>query len=126
MKYIPLLFLSAVLMAATTGIAAEPEFPFMPPWDDASPSVTNMSALLDKPAGKAGFLVVKDGHFFAGEKRIRFFGVNTVFGANFPTHEDATKIAARMAKFGINCVRFTHMDKFASPAHSHCRRGRRA
>jgi len=115
MKCIPLLFLSAALIAANTATGAEPEFPFMPPWDDASPSVTNMSPLLDKPAGKEGFVVVKDGHFFTGGKRIRFFGVNTAFGANFPTHADAEKIAARMAKFGINCVRFHHMDMHAAP-----------
>ena len=37
------------------------------------------------------------------------------FGANFPTHEDAEKVAGRMAKFGINCVRFHHMDMQTAP-----------
>ncbi|MEI8341741.1 MAG: carbohydrate binding domain-containing protein, partial [Verrucomicrobiota bacterium] len=55
------------------------------------------------------------GHLFAGKKRIRFFGVNLAFGGNFPAHADAEKIAARMAKFGINCVRFHHMDNEVPP-----------
>ncbi len=90
-------------------------FPFVLPWDDASAGPTDMSGWLDKPAGKDGFVAVRDGHFYVGEKRIRFFGVNLAFNANFPSHEDAEKIAARMAKFGINCVRFHHMDTQPSP-----------
>ena len=59
---------------------------------------------------------MKDGHLFAGGKRFRIFGVNMAFGANFPTHEAAEKVAGRLAKFGINCVRFHHMDMFSAPA----------
>jgi hypothetical protein len=66
-------------------------------------------------AGGAGFVTVKDGHLFAGEKRLRIFGVNTCFAASFPDKEMAPKVAARMAKFGINCVRFHHMDMFSAP-----------
>ena len=86
-----------------TSYAAE-MFPFVLPWDDATPSITNLSAWLEKPAGREGFVSVKDGHLFANGKRFRIFGVNLAFGANFPTHDDADKIAARMAKFGINCM----------------------
>ncbi len=32
-----------------------------------------------------------------------------------PSHADAEKVAARMAKFGINCVRFHHMDMQPPP-----------
>ena len=94
-----------------------PLIPFVLPWDDggAADSVTNLSGWLDAPAGRAGFVAARDGHFYAGEKRIRFLGVNLCFGANFPTHEDAEKVAARMARFGINCVRFHHMDTSDSP-----------
>lgn len=86
-------------------------FPFVLPWDDATPSITNISGWLHKPAGKFGHIRVGiDGHLYAGRQRIRFFGVNLCFGACFPRKEDAEKIAARMAKFGINIVRFHHMD----------------
>ncbi|MFA0752233.1 MAG: hypothetical protein SLRJCFUN_002636 [Candidatus Fervidibacter sp.] len=86
-------------------------FPFVLPWDDATPSVTNISHWLHKPAGKFGHIRVgTDGHLYAGTQRVRFLGVNLCFGACFPRKEDAEKIAARMAKFGINIVRFHHMD----------------
>ncbi len=91
-------------------------FPFVLPWDDSSPSFTNISDWLHKPAGKFGYIKVgKDGHLYAGDKRIRFFGVNLCFGAAFPRKEDAEQIAKRMAKFGINIVRFHHMDSGTFP-----------
>jgi hypothetical protein len=92
-------------------------FPFVLPWDDAAPGVTDLSGWLHKPAGKFGPVRAgKDGHLYASDKRVRFFGVNLCFGANFPRKEDAKKVAARLAKFGVNAVRFHHMDMFAFPA----------
>jgi hypothetical protein len=111
----PLGFCLLAFLAAPLARAAD-LFPFVLPWDDASKSVTNVSAWLDKPAGGSGFVEARDGHLFEGKKRIRFFGVNVAFGGNFPKHEDAEKVAARMAKFGINCVRFHHMDTGFAPA----------
>ncbi|HEV7301431.1 MAG TPA: carbohydrate binding domain-containing protein [Tepidisphaeraceae bacterium] len=93
-----------------------PMFPFVLPWDDVSENVTNVSSWLDAPAGKHGFIAARGPHLYAGEQRFRFFGVNMAFGANFPQKDDADKVAARMARFGINCVRFHHMDMFAAPA----------
>ena len=99
-------------------------FPFQLPWDDASESATNISWLNDKPAGRDGLVHVKDGHLFAGEKRLRIFGVNTCFAANFPDKDMAPKVAARMAKFGINCVRFHHMDMLSAPGGIFAKDGR--
>lgn len=91
-------------------------FPFVVPWDDSSPSITDLSGWLHKPAGKFGHVRVgDDGHLYVGNQRIRFFGVNLCFGACFPKKEDAEKIAAHMAKFGINVVRFHHMDNQRFP-----------
>ena len=109
-----LLFVLFVAFVDSSARAAE-LFPFVLPWDDASPSAVNVSAWLEAPAGRDGFVTVKDGHLFANGKRFRIFGVNLAFGANFPTHDDAEKVAARMAKFGINCVRFHHMDMQTAP-----------
>jgi hypothetical protein len=53
---------------------------------------------------------VQDGHLFAGDQRIRFFGTNLTAGACFPDHDTAEKVAARMAKFGFNAVRFHFLD----------------
>jgi len=55
-------------------------------------------------------LVVQDTHFYRGDQRIRIWGVNLSFGANFPSHEQAPEIAARLAAAGINSVRCHHMD----------------
>jgi hypothetical protein len=95
--------------------SAPPLVPFTLPWNDVSPGLTNLSGWLEKPAGKSGFIIAKDGHLRAGDQRIRLLGVNLCFEANFPKHEDADQIAPRMARFGINCVRFHHMDTNASP-----------
>ncbi len=65
-------------------------------------------------------LFVRDGHFYrvgpdlqpntADDERVRLFGVNLTFGANFPAAADAQRIAARLRKLGINLVRLHHMD----------------
>ena len=72
-----------------------------------------MSAYLDGPAGKHGFLkVTPDGHFRFENKteNERFVGVVNVALANFPSKTEAKTVAARMAKFGINLVRIHLMD----------------
>jgi hypothetical protein len=109
-----LLLLSGLLVAPAV-FAQTNLFPFVLPWDDATPSVADVSAWLDKPAGARGFVTPSDGHFYVGTQRIRFFGVNFVGPGAFPRHEDADKIAGRLAKFGINVVRFHHMDSGWSP-----------
>ncbi len=109
------LLLFSIVMVVRSSSAAE-LIPFSLPWDDSSETITDRSGLLEKPAGKDGFIHIEDGHFVDGEgKRFRILGVNTAFDGNFPTHEQVEKVAARMAKFGINCVRFHHMDTSRSP-----------
>lgn len=88
-------------------------FEFYLPWDDSTESITNMSAYLDAPAGKYGFVqVTPEGHFRFENKdeNIRFVGVVNVAVANFPTAVQARILAARMAKFGINLVRIHLID----------------
>lgn len=80
------------------------------PWDDNSPNITNLSFLNPTPAGKEGFVKVENGHLYAGDKRLKLLGVNLTFNATTPDHETADKIAARLARFGINAVRFHLMD----------------
>lgn len=93
-----------LLLAATA--QAEPLFPFVLPWDDAATGLVNVASW--SPPIQP--VTVRDGHFVAGKERIRFLGVNFCFGACFPAKEAAEKIAARLAKFGINIVRFHHLD----------------
>ena len=87
-------------------------FPFVIPWDDATAdTVTNVSHLNAGSAGSGGFIESRDGHFVeaATGKRVRFFATNLGARADFPSREDADKIAARMAKLGINLVRLHHL-----------------
>ncbi|HEY3330174.1 MAG TPA: cellulase family glycosylhydrolase [Capsulimonadaceae bacterium] len=88
-------------------------FPFVIPWDDAAAgTATDMSFLNAKPAGVNGAIIVKDGHFAESKTgaRVRFLGTNFTFMANYPTHDDADKIAAHIAKVGINIIRIHHHD----------------
>ena len=101
--------LSVLLLSCAISRAAD-LVPFAPPWDDATPGPTNISDTLEKPAGKAGFVHVMDGHLYTGDHRLRLFGTNITAAANFPDHETAGKVAARMAKFGLNAVRFHFLD----------------
>lgn len=112
------LVLTALCAGFAPGRAAETPavFPFVLPWDDASPGVTDLSGLSEKPAGRRGPIRVSaDGHFVSGDQRVRFFGVNLSFAGGMPTHEDAPKLAARLARFGVNIVRFHHLDTGAWP-----------
>ena len=103
-------------MAAPLGAQKPPAttpFPFVLPWDDASPgTLTDVSFLNAKPAGVHGFIVAKNGHFAEANtgKRMRFLGTNFAGKDAFPSHADAEKVAARIAKLGINLVRLHHMD----------------
>jgi len=88
-------------------------FPFVLPWDDAAPgTITDVSFLNARPAGVNGYLVPKNGHFIESKTgtRVRFIGTNFAAKAAFPSHADAEKVAARLAKLGINLVRLHHMD----------------
>ncbi len=61
----------------------------------------------DKPAGRHGFLQVKNGKFvFADGTQIKFNGVTLSKYAIPPTKTDAQVLAKRLAKFGFNLVRF--------------------
>jgi hypothetical protein len=71
----------------------------------------DVSRLLDAPAGKHGPLKRQGENFvFGNGKQVRFWGVNIVASANFPTHEDADKLAELLAQMGVNMTRHHHMD----------------
>jgi hypothetical protein len=105
------------LWAVSAGAQEAGRFPFVIPWDDAAPTITNVGALNPTPAGGSGYVLAKKGHFTDEQgRRIRFIGVNIVGSANFPDKATAEKVAARLHKFGVNIVRLHHMDaEFAHP-----------
>jgi hypothetical protein len=85
--------------------------PFVISWDDATPGALDLSFLNHKPAGSLGLIKTgPDGDLYAGNEKIRFLGTNLIFAAAAPEKERAPKIAAHLAKYGINVVRFHHID----------------
>jgi hypothetical protein len=92
--------------------AEEPLFPFVISYD-APQNITNVSAWLERPAGKHGFVHAQDGRLVSAAGPIRFWATNLCFEACFPSHEQAERVAARLARLGINCVRMHHMDSSA-------------
>ncbi|MFG0250714.1 MAG: carbohydrate binding domain-containing protein [Phycisphaeraceae bacterium JB051] len=107
------LFLTLALTSLTFAQTDNDWFDFCPPWDDATPgTITDMSHLNAKPAGKNGYIQTKGDIFIESQtgNRIRFLATNTTAWHCFPDKATAEKGAARMAKFGINLVRLHHMD----------------
>lgn len=117
---LPAIRLGWLLAACAPGLlvgseSAAERFPFVVPGDDATRSATDFSGLSPKAAGTDGFVRIQDGHFFAGPNRLKIWGVNLCFGGNFPAHDDAGKVAAHLAKLGVNGVRMHHHDTSVSP-----------
>jgi len=78
--------------------------------------------LQDAPAGKHGYLTARpDGTFAfedAPDKPVRFYGVNFCFGAHYITHEQADRLAERLARVGYNAVRVHHHEgELVTPGH---------
>lgn len=112
------LTLAAILLFSISVQAIPPvekwiDFPIS--YASDAPGAFAADGLLDKPAGRLGPVVARNGQFYTGDKRIRFWGVNICFSGCFPTHEQAERVASRLARFGVNCVRFHHMDNAKFP-----------
>jgi len=111
--------LPAILLAWSAVALAQPEYYRFGVDQDELAGAPDFSRL-NQPLGAADRVFVRDGHFYkvgqdlapntADDERIRFFGVNLCFGANFPAAEDAVRIARRLRKLGVNLVRLHHMD----------------
>ncbi len=104
------LILLITLICIPVSVSAQ-MFDFYLPWDDASDTAVSLDELIPPDAGSEGFVIVDEAaHLSVAGERIKFWGVNVCNGAAFPLAGDAEKIAQRMRKFGINLVRFHHMD----------------
>ncbi|MEW6358424.1 MAG: hypothetical protein AB1696_18970 [Planctomycetota bacterium] len=92
-------------------------YPFTFPLDDTNLDSINLTRFLDPPAGKHGFLTVRDdGHFyFQDGTRARFFGTNIGGGSAFPERDQAEQLAARLAKYGVNLLRIHSVDSGWGP-----------
>ena len=77
-------------------------------------SIIDFSDLLDKPAGKYGFLRVSGDHF-EFEKRpgvpVRFWGINNVGEPNFMEKKLTDRMLDELAAAGYNLIRLHHFDQ---------------
>jgi hypothetical protein len=107
-----IIILLILLLAVFQPVTVENRmFPFYLPWDDCEETIVSVSSRLRKPSGSLGHVYVGgDGHLYIDGERIKFLGINICGGAAFPEKDEAEKISARLAKFGVNAVRFHHMD----------------
>jgi hypothetical protein len=84
--------------------------PYTLPWDDM-PIDLSFIYEKEKPAGKHGFLkAVGDKFIFEDGTEGRFWGTNFNSAQIFPSHQHSEKVAKRLAKIGVNIVRFHQMD----------------
>ncbi|MCX6047212.1 MAG: carbohydrate binding domain-containing protein [Chloroflexi bacterium] len=114
-------------------------FSFTQRGTDHTPTLISVAPLLLDHAGddpvalidRRGFVTTDaNGHFVFRQsgQRVRFWGVNLSFGANFPASpayppgtgeggnsQDAEQLAARLAKLGFNAVRLHLFDSFNRP-----------
>jgi len=90
--------------------------PYTLPWDDM-PIDLSFIYEDEKPAGKHGFLKAEGDKFvFEDGTEARFWGTNFNSAQCFPSHEHSEKVAKRLAKTGVNIVRFHQMDaEFSTP-----------
>jgi hypothetical protein len=106
---------SALAASAADGVPFD-GFPFHIPPTGTVPGTA--PAALGLPARPADSPIVIRGDQFiradTGEP-IRFWGVNLSFAGAFPDHENADRIAARLASLGVNIVRFHHIDQRRFP-----------
>ncbi|MGA2115705.1 MAG: hypothetical protein ABSH56_13265 [Bryobacteraceae bacterium] len=102
----------AFMALAACAFAQQAEMkPFVMDWQDNSGSSADVGFLLDAPAGRTGFIGVRDGHLvYPDGRRFRIWGINIVGGASFPPQEQAASVAAHLARFGLNCVRMHFLD----------------
>ncbi|WP_419204892.1 capsular biosynthesis protein [Bordetella trematum] len=114
----------AWMLAAAGGAAAAPAALFPFEIDLATLSGAPDAADLNHALEPSDRLVARDGHFYrvggdgrsgtADDERVRLFGINLTFGANFPEPAQASKFARDLRKLGMNAVRLHHLDSLPS------------
>ncbi|MBR9999716.1 MAG: beta-galactosidase [Cyclobacteriaceae bacterium] len=111
---------TVIILILITAWHCQPEKSFDTKWFVFSPerdfenSEIMMKDWLDAPAGKHGFVDMKDGSFtFEDETPVKFWGVNICSQEPYVENREADEWVEYLANFGVNAVRF---HKFTSPA----------
>jgi hypothetical protein len=85
--------------------------PYAIDWSKAAETAVDLSGLLEATAGEEGFIRVEGAHLVRPDgSRFRIWGVNLSAADCFPTKDEAVLLASDLARRGVNCVRFHHMD----------------
>ncbi len=100
-------FVLTVALGLFTAAQAAKMTPFVIPAEIPTDSAI---AMQHRPLTEQDRLIAKDHFYTQTGSRVRLWGVNLSFEANFPTHADAERIAQRIAASGVNTVRCHHMD----------------
>lgn len=114
------IFLSCLSLA--TQAAAPSHYEFL--IEQIAPTSAASQSAMGQPIGPTDRVFVKNAHFYrvgqdlkansADDSRIKFFGVNLSFAANFPAQAEADGIARRLRSLGFNAVRLHHLDSSPS------------
>ena len=116
--------LTAILVAGLLQ-ALPTMFPYKPT-HDAPDNITNVSTWPGWEKGSAGAegFIMSDGDHFVDEtgSQRRFLGTNICFTGCFPSHEDAEKVAAELARYGINLVRLHYVHHRVPPGREYPRK----
>ena len=100
-------------VAQSASAASDLLFPFFLPSDDVTAGITDLTFLNGKPADVP--ITVRDGHFYAGEQRVRFWTALLLSGSCFPSHDEAELVARRLASRGFNQARIHLIDGAYAP-----------
>jgi hypothetical protein len=89
--------------------------PFVMDHRAATTSPADVSFLLEAPAGRNGFVTVKNGHLAKADgSRLKLWGVHLTDWSRgsvlLPSKEDAPMWAQTLARYGVNCVRLHFLD----------------
>ncbi len=112
-------FLALLLFAFASAAPAQADDALLKPFvinhRGSVSSPADVSFLLETPAGKDGFIRVKDGHLVKGNgKRIRFWGVHLTDWSRgsvmLPPKQDVPMWASTLARHGVNLVRLHFID----------------
>ena len=114
--------LALAVLLALTSVAAGAQtrdgsllVPFTMEHRLADSTSIDLSFLLDAPAGRHGFVRIRDGHLARGDgARLRLWGIHLTDWSRgsvlLPPKEDVPLWASTLARFGINCVRLHFID----------------
>ena len=101
-------FFTFLLAAMVHG--AEPGFfPFVIKANGRNPAM-DMSSLLPAPAGRDGFVRAEGDRLVNDAGPVRLNGMNLVGPAIMPRHDEADRLAERLSRLGINCIRMHYFD----------------